>query len=875
MNEELKIVIRAITEQAQKELKKVKKELKDLAGAGSETEQIAESFENIAKKAAIATTAITALVAGMVKLGTESANIQKIYGRLESGFASVGLTAEQAHSTFRGLYRFLGDEDTALEAANLMAQLTNETKGLAEWQTILQGVYARFPDSLPIESLIEATNETAKVGKITGTLADALNWVGVSEDAVNAKLETLNSTTEREAYLRSLLLGLYEGSAIAYEQANAGIMNYYESQATMNEALAGASQYLVPLLTQMNNMAATLLQVLYPAIEAVCQVLIVFVQWIAAAASAISAFFGGSTSKVKETSNNMGSFASNVNKASSGMNKLGSGIDSANKKAKELKKLTMGFDELNVVNPASAASSASGAGAGTGGVNVPSYEIPDYSSFTSGWDLDSFYEELEEVREKIQAILVLVGIVGGAFAYWKIFDAITNPAINFSGVLKTIGGYALIVGGALLLVKGYTDAWVNGVDWKNFAITLGGIAAIIGGLYLTLGSLGAQVGLVAGGIALIVLGIKDFIENGYSMEAVIMIAVGAIAALIGVILILNAALLANPITWVVVAIIALVAAFVILWNECEGFRNFWINLWEKVKAGFSKAWEAIVKFFTETIPEAFKKTMEWLRVNIAEPIANFYNKWVKPVVDKLIEIVKKLVEVIGALFIGLWNLLNEKVITPIVNGFKGLWEKVKGFFKSLWEDIKTIFSPVVSWLSGVFSQAWEAIKNVFNGFANFFGGLWDKIKNTFSKLGTLIGDAISNAVKAGINAVISLIENRINKAVDLINGAIDLINKLPGVSVSKLTRLTLPRLAKGGVVDSATIAMFGEAGKEAVIPLENNTEWMDILADRINSRNQAPSKIVLMLDKKELGWANINSINDITKQTGTLQLSLV
>jgi hypothetical protein len=68
--------------------------------------------------------------------------------------------------------------------------------------------------------------------------------------------------------------------------------------------------------------------------------------------------------------------------------------------------------------------------------------------------------------------------------------------------------------------------------------------------------------------------------------------------------------------------------------------------------------------------------------------------------------------------------------------------------------------------------------------------------------------------------------------------------------------------------------MIGERGKEAVVPLENNTEWMDRLADRIANRNSAPTKIVLMLDKKELGWANIKSINSITEQTGTLQLTL-
>lgn len=186
-----------------------------------------------------------------------------------------------------------------------------------------------------------------------------------------------------------------------------------------------------------------------------------------------------------------------------------------------------------------------------------------------------------------------------------------------------------------------------------------------------------------------------------------------------------------------------------------------------------------------------------------------------------------------------------------------------------------MFGNVAGWFSGKFSEAWTAIKNVFSGWGAFFSGLWNTISSTFSRLGTNIGNAIGGAVKSGINGVISQIERTINNAIGLINGAINLINKIPGVHVGKVGRLSLPRLAKGGIIDEATIAMIGERGKEAVVPLENNTEWMDKLADRIAQRNETPSKIVLMLDGKELGWANIHSINDITKQTGSLPLVVV
>ena len=112
-----------------------------------------------------------------------------------------------------------------------------------------------------------------------------------------------------------------------------------------------------------------------------------------------------------------------------------------------------------------------------------------------------------------------------------------------------------------------------------------------------------------------------------------------------------------------------------------------------------------------------------------------------------------------------------------------------------------------------------------------FVGFADK----FSKIGTKIGDAIGGAVKSGLNGVLSMIENIINKGIGLINGAIDIINKIPGVDIGKIEELALPRLAKGGIVDRPTIAEIGERGREAVVPLENNTDWMRKLAKEISS----------------------------------------
>ena len=931
MNEELKIIINVAADPAKKALQGVKKELKGINSQGDESgKAVDKAMLAIAKGAKIAIAAIAALGTAMTLLGKSAQEVEKGFAKLRTTFANAGSSASQANQTYKELFGVIGDHDRTVEAAQSLALITTEEEKLTEWTNILTGAFAEMGDKLPIEGLAEAANETINVGQVTGVLADALTWLGISEDGFNAALANTTSLSEREALVRSTLNALYSNSAQIYKANNQATIAYNKSQADLNLALSNASQYTTPFLTSMNQLGATLLTVLGPALQNVATYFIAFIELIAEAIVWVGNFFGVLSSNTSDTAADIEGYQKAMDDYYAALRDAFGGtndeIDESIKGIDKLKKATMGFDELNVVStPTSGGGDTSGGG---GGIKLPPMPKPEDYGLTGGDDflnLDDFLEDIKEAKEELQIFLGILGGIGLAIGGWKLYNFVSDlieasktskelkdvyeqlkdtldPVSKEFGMMsdemkevkkqadeaqskvdkfKNYAGMFLMIAGAITFAWGAADALINGLDWGNFTAILLGLAAIVGGIALKFGGMATPIALIVAGIAALVLGIIDLVNNGYSMEAVIMVAVGAIAVLIGVVWALNSALLANPITWIVAAIIALVAVFVILWNECEGFRNFWINLWEGIKKVFTVVCDAIVKFFTQTIPETFKKIMEWLKTNVAEPIAQFYNKWIKPVVDKLIEIVMKLVEMVVALFVGLWNLLNEKVITPIVNGFKYVWEKVSSFFTSLWEDIKKIweaikevFSPVVSWFSDKFKAAWQAVKDVFKTWGSFFSGLWDTIKKTFSKLGTSIGNAIGDAVKSGINGIIILIEKTINKAIKLINGGIDLINLLPGVKVEKIGLLTMPRLAKGGITTGPTTALIGEAGREAVLPLENNTEWMNILADKIANRSNTPSKIVLMLDSKELGWANINSINSITKQTGNLQLVL-
>ena len=160
--------------------------------------------------------------------------------------------------------------------------------------------------------------------------------------------------------------------------------------------------------------------------------------------------------------------------------------------------------------------------------------------------------------------------------------------------------------------------------------------------------------------------------------------------------------------------------------------------------------------------------------------------------------------------------------------------KVKQWFSNAYTGIKNTFSNVGGWFRSKFQSAWSSIKGVFSGWGSFFGGLWSKIKSKFSSIGTSLGQSMGNAVKSALNKVLSTIESAINKGIGLINSAIRLANKLPGINVGTVSKVSLPRLAKGGVLERGQIGILEGSGAEAVVPLENNKAWLSKVASDLN-----------------------------------------
>ena len=346
---------------------------------------------------------------------------------------------------------------------------------------------------------------------------------------------------------------------------------------------------------------------------------------------------------------------------------------------------------------------------------------------------------------------------------------------------------------------------------------------------------------------------------------------------------MNAAMAANPIGLIIAAIVALVAAFVVLWNKSEGFRNFWINLWENIKSACSEAWEAISGFFTaawdkiqeiwggitewfsnlwQSIKDIFSTIATWIDENVFQPIMEFF--------QPLITFFQEAWAIISELAAGCWELIkavwsvvstwfDENIVQPVKSFFSGLWSAISEAASSAWSAIKGVWQAVTGWFNSTIvqpisnfftnmwnklktgaSNAWTGIKNVFSPVADWFrekfSAAWQKVKDVFSTGGKVFDGikegiekafkTVVNAIIRGINKVIAIPFNAINNTLDKIrNVSIAGISPFSGL-ISRFTVPQIPTLATGGVLKRGQLGLLEGSGAEAVVPLEQNKQWI-------------------------------------------------
>ncbi len=370
----------------------------------------------------------------------------------------------------------------------------------------------------------------------------------------------------------------------------------------------------------------------------------------------------------------------------------------------------------------------------------------------------------------------------------------------------------------------------------------------------------------------------------------------------------NAALavLTSPITWIIAAIAALIAIGVLLYQNwdtvvefaktawqglcdfisgiCQAIGEFFSGLWTKLQEifepigqwfgeKFQQAWDAIVNIFSgigEWFSGVFQGAWDAI-VNIFTPIGSWFGQRWADVTSALANI--------GAWFTDMF----QKAWTGLTN----IFSKLGFWFGERWNDVTSALSKVASWFGDIFGKAFDAVKNAFSSIGDFFKGVWDTVKSIFVNAGQMVGEAVGGAFKSAVNAVLGTIENVVNGFIGMINGVLGVVRNLPGLGwVGSVSTVSLPRLARGGIVDSPTIAMIGEAGKEAVVPLEN-TGFIQTLGRVVSSAVvnamagvspqggfSGDGDIVIQIAGHEFGRVAIQEINKEHERAGQTLLKI-
>ena len=834
-----------------KKLSEVKKAFKqmnanNLKVIGKDVVNLTKSLGSLILKIGAALAGLLALAGA--KIATNTKEYREEQTKLNSAFQAAGASAKEASQAYNGLFRFLGKSDVSVEAANHLAKMTTNTKELAEWATICQGIYATFGDSLPIEGLTEAANETARVGKVTGVLADALNWAGVNEDSFNAALANTNSLAEREALIRGTLNNLYNNAAQIYEQNNKQIIAQNEAQSRLDVTMAKIGQQTQSLVVSLTNLKATIMNVLAPAIIYVSAVFNVLIDKLSSAIKWIGSLFGIKFDSISTSLSGVSAGVSNITGAADG---LANSLDGANSAAQKLKRTTMGFDELNIVTNPNTSSGSSGSGASSGG------GAADLDNVT-GSAIGQIQDKIEDVKGKVEAFfdkwktqIKAIGIALGALGVAKLLTGLGevlglgNKFLSVMSTIKKLAATAITIVLQYTLVNEFMDSFIDGNGFKEYLKGLLVSALGTGILYSMWGPAGLAIGLGVTAVA----SIKAVIDNGGidSVES-------AITALTG----LGSAIGGIAIAWKALNLGTILSAIgATITTHMGNIATFLSGSLASISGVVGKALVAIKIAVSSAISFIIANPIVLIIAAIVALVVLIATKG-----DEIQGFLNKLSEWLKGIFCKDWREVFGSTLGTIINGFVNLISGVLG-------NVKTVLNGLIDFIRGVFTgnwkRAWEGIKNIFSG---TFWALVSIGKAPINAIIALINGALS-AITSGLNAV----KRQLNKiSVNIPNWVPIFGGKTFGFNFSMSTAPHIPMLAKGGIATSDTLAHIGENGyREAVLPLDRNTQWMDAVADRVISRMPS-QKVVLQIDGRELGWATIGAINGITSDTGKLQL---
>ena len=522
---------------------------------------------------------------------------------------------------------------------------------------------------------------------------------------------------------------------------------------------------------------------------------------------------------------------------------------------------------------------------------------------------DGFTAFSDWCKENKEIISTIASVIGTLATVWQgiKFLSWAEQAGGLAGAFELLSGkVSVIVSGIKnlgLALKALTfdklvsfgeTIYLNALYAKDFVVNSGKLIVELGKTALELGK-----SALAWGVHAAQMGLAAAAEIAQSVAAGV--AAAATWALNGAI-----AVLTSPITLVIAAIAALIAIGVLLYQNwdtvvefaktawqglcdfingiCQAIGEFFSGLWAKLQEifepigqwfgeKFQQAWDAIVNIFSgigEWFSGVFQGAWDAI-VNIFTPIGSWFGQRWADVTSALANI--------GTWFTDMF----QKAWTGLTN----IFSKLGSWFGERWADVTNALSSVSNWFGEMFTNAYNAVKDAFSSIGDFFSGVWDTVKSIFVNAGQMVGEAVGGAFKSAVNAVLGTIENVVNGFIGMINGVLDVVRNLPGLGwVGSVSTVSLPRLARGGIVDSPTIAMIGEAGKEAVVPLEN-TGFIQTLGRVVSSAVvnamagvgpqggfSGDGDIVIQIAGHEFGRVAIQEINKEHERAGQTLLKI-
>lgn len=482
-------------------------------------------------------------------------------------------------------------------------------------------------------------------------------------------------------------------------------------------------------------------------------------------------------------------------------------LDNTANAAKKAKGALQGFDELNVINSNDSGSSGGGSGGSGGGVD---YEEIPLTEKDFAW--------IEKIKKIFESILPVVVAIGAALLAWKIASFLSD-LMKVHPILGTILSILAIIAGLALAIYSYFHMWNEGVDWQGLIGYILGVSLAFGGLYALFGPLVAGILLIIASAAGLILALKDISENGLNAKNASLLLVSALGLCAGVFMVFGTT-----------------AAFVV-----AGLLLISAGIADVIQKGVTLKNGLLI---------------------------------VAGVFLSVSAVAGAVIGAIAALVAG----LVLAVIADWENFKKTVWEPMKKWFAELWSDFtqitngfKKMLDGLTLFVNGVFSGDW---KKAWEGIKETFGGAWDGIVGLLKASANLI-IGILNTVYNFVCGVVNAIINGINKISFTTPDWLNYLHEgwggqsFGGFNLQPIQPINIPYLANGGITTGSTLANIGEAGREAVLPLENNLSYMKPLAEMIASEMKGVQTVRIVADEGKIFKIVKEEANDYYRRTGS------